>query len=64
MSRMKVEIKTNKNKQSPVDKEICDLIASTIDTELTEAENKIWHAHHVKSLESPQIKVQTKIIIL
>lgn len=42
MSGKKVEIQTYKNKQSPVDKEICDLFASTIDTELTEAENKMY----------------------
>jgi len=42
MSGKKVEIQTYKNKQSPVDKEICDLIASIIETELTEAENKMY----------------------
>ncbi len=35
------------NKQSALDKEICDLLAETIDSELTEAENRIWHAHPV-----------------
>jgi uncharacterized protein YdhG (YjbR/CyaY superfamily) len=29
------------------DKEICHLLASTIDAALKEAENKIWHAHPV-----------------
>ena len=30
-----------------VDKEICDLLANIIDSELAEAESKIWHAHPV-----------------
>lgn len=29
------------------DKEIFNLLATTIDSELTEAESKIWHAHPV-----------------
>jgi len=40
---MKEEIQAYNNKQATVDKEICDLLATTIDSELTEAENKIWH---------------------
>ena len=35
------------NKQTSVDKEICELLATLIDSELTEAESKIWHAHPV-----------------
>lgn len=30
---------------APTDQEICDLLASEIDSQLPEAENKIWHAH-------------------
>jgi hypothetical protein len=44
---MKEEIQEYNNKQSTVDKEICDLLATTINSELKEAENKIWHAHPV-----------------
>lgn len=44
---MKEEIQAYNNKQPPVNKEICDLLATIIDCELTEAENKIWHAHPV-----------------
>lgn len=44
---MNQEIKTFNEKQSPEDKEICDLLASTINTELPDAENIIWHAHPV-----------------
>ena len=32
---------------SPADAAICQLLAATIDNELAEAENKIWHAHPV-----------------
>lgn len=41
------EIKSYNNKQTLEDKTICDLLANTIDTELIEAESKIWHAHPV-----------------
>lgn len=44
---MNAEIQAYNNKQKTVDKEICDLFATTIDSELTEAESKIWHAHPV-----------------
>ena len=38
---MNSEIQAYNDKQAPADKEICDLLASTIDSELNEAENKI-----------------------
>ena len=44
---MNAEIKTYNNSQTSDDKAICNLLAQTIDNELTEAENKIWHAHPV-----------------
>jgi uncharacterized protein YdhG (YjbR/CyaY superfamily) len=44
---MKQEIQAYNNQQTTNDKEITDLLAVTIDSELTEAENKIWHAHPV-----------------
>lgn len=46
-TEMNTEIQTYNNGQSTVDKEICDLLATTINSELTEAECKIWHAHPV-----------------
>ena len=49
---MKPEIQTYNNSQNTLDKEICDLLATTIDSELAEAESKIWHAHPVWFLES------------
>lgn len=48
---MKEEIKAFNNEQTNDDKEICDLLATTINSELTEAENKIWHRHPVWFLE-------------
>jgi uncharacterized protein YdhG (YjbR/CyaY superfamily) len=41
--------------QTADDKEICDLLATTIDGELTEAESKIWHAHPVWFLDGNPI---------
>ncbi|RZJ48621.1 MAG: DUF1801 domain-containing protein [Flavobacterium sp.] len=41
------EIQSYNNKQTASDVNVCDLLANTIDTELTEAESKIWHAHPV-----------------
>lgn len=52
---MNTEIQAYNNKQTPVDKEICDLLATTIDNELTEAKCKIWHAHPVWFLDENPI---------
>lgn len=41
------EIQSYNNKLALEDKAIYDLLAKTIDTELAEAESKIWHAHPV-----------------
>ena len=45
-------IKSYNQQQTDTDIEICDLLAKTIDNELTEAESKIWHAHPVWFLDS------------
>ena len=52
---MNTEIEQYNNNQSATDKKICDLIRMTIDTELTEAESKIWHSHPVWFLEGNPI---------
>lgn len=52
---MKPEIKTYNEKLSTVDNEICQLLVTTIDQELTDAENKIWHAHPVWFLDGNPI---------
>jgi hypothetical protein len=58
---MKEEIEVYNNKQTTGDKEICDLLATTIGRELTEAENKIWHAHPVWFLEGNPIVGYSKL---
>jgi len=48
-------------KQSPEDREICDLLAREIDRNLPEAENKIWHAHPVWFLDGNPIVGYSKL---
>ena len=48
-------IKTYNEKQAAADRDICKLLAAAIDNELTEAENKIWHAHPVWFLDGNPI---------
>jgi hypothetical protein len=48
---MHKDIKIYNNKQSAADKRICGLLASTIDSILTDAESKIWHSHPVWFLD-------------
>ena len=52
---MNETIKTYNDLQSHDDKAICDLLAQSIDNELTEAESKIWHAHPVWFLDGNPI---------
>lgn len=52
---MNEAIQTYNATQTPDDQAICNLLASTIDKELTEAESKIWHAHPVWFLEGNPI---------
>lgn len=44
---MNIEIQSYNEQKTETDKEICDILANTINQELREAENKIWHAHPV-----------------
>lgn len=44
---MNIEIQIYNDQKTETDQEICDLLANTINQELEEAENKIWHAHPV-----------------
>lgn len=46
---------------APVDRKICDLLAKTIDQNLPEAENKIWHAHPVWFLEGNPVVGYSKL---
>ena len=52
---MNAEIYAYNNKQTGVDKAICDLLADQIDQDMTEAESKIWHAHPVWFLDGNPI---------
>lgn len=44
---MHPDIQSYHAQQSVLDREICDLLFQTISNELSEAENKMWHAHPV-----------------
>lgn len=48
-------------KQSKSDQLICNKLAKEIDSVLTEAENKIWHAHPVWFLEGNPIVGYSKL---
>jgi hypothetical protein len=52
---MNSEIQAYNDRQTTLDKRICDLLATKIDSNLTEAESKIWHAHPVWFLEGNPI---------
>jgi len=43
------------------DREICDLLAREIDRSLSEAENKIWHAHPVWFLDGNPVVGYSKL---
>lgn len=58
---MNEEIQAYNDRQTKVDKEICDLLAITIDSALTEAESKIWHAHPVWFLDGNPIAGYSKL---
>jgi hypothetical protein len=48
---MNSEIQSYNDKQIPEDKSICDQLAKIIDSKLTTAESKLWHAHPVWFLD-------------
>ena len=48
---MTKEVKSYNGQQTETDQEVCNLLAFTINNELTEAESKIWHAHPVWFLD-------------
>jgi hypothetical protein len=52
---MNSDIKAYNEKQTPDDLAICNLLAKTIDSELTDAESKVWHAHPVWFLDGNPI---------
>ena len=58
---MNKDIKAYNNSQAPSDKAICNLLATEIDGVLTNAENKIWHAHPVWFLDGNPIVGYSKL---
>lgn len=58
---MNSEIKTYKEKQTDADKDICDVLATTIDSELSGAESKIWHGHPVWFLDGNPVVGYSKL---
>jgi hypothetical protein len=52
---MNAAIKKYNDNHDVNDKVICDRLATIIDNELSEAENKIWHAHPVWFLDGNPI---------
>lgn len=44
---MTPSIQAYNDSQNTIDKAVCDLLAATIDGQLSNAESKIWHAHPV-----------------
>jgi len=58
---MNKDVKAYNKTQSAGDKAICDLLATEIDSVLTTAENKIWHAHPVWFLDGNPIVGYSKL---
>ncbi|WP_026209704.1 DUF1801 domain-containing protein [Cytophaga aurantiaca] len=58
---MNKDIQAYNNKQSADDRVICDLLAEQIDLALSDAENKIWHAHPVWFLDGNPIVGYSKL---
>ena len=52
---MNKDIRAYNDSQSASDKNICNLLAKEISSNLPEAENKIWHAHPVWFLDGNPI---------
>jgi hypothetical protein len=52
---MNKDIQAYNNQHEKADKAICDLLATTINGVLKDAENKIWHAHPVWFLDGNPI---------
>ena len=61
VSVISADIKSYNKAQSKTDKEICDLLAETINAQLKGAENKIWHAHPVWFIDGNPIAGYSKL---
>jgi hypothetical protein len=58
---MNLAIQEYNNAQTGSDKEICDQLATIINKNLADAENKIWHAHPVWFLDGNPIVGYSKL---
>lgn len=58
---MEKDIQAYHDKQADSDKKICDLLYKEINKTLTEAENKMWHAHPVWFLDGNPIVGYSKL---
>jgi hypothetical protein len=58
---MNPDIQQYNNNQTDEEREICNLLAETIDAHLKKAENKIWHAHPVWFSEGNPIVGYSKL---
>lgn len=58
---MNTDIQAYNNAQSKEEKDICNLLAETINTNLPKAENKIWHAHPVWFLDGNPVVGYSKL---
>jgi hypothetical protein len=58
---MHPDTKEYNESQAPTDREICELLARQIDRILSEAENKIWHAHPVWFLDGNPVVGYSKL---
>ena len=58
---MNKDIQVYNNTQSNEDKEICNLLAHEISSNLPTAENKIWHAHPVWFLDGNPVAGYDKL---
>jgi hypothetical protein len=59
--KMNTDIQAYNNAQSKEEKDICNLLAETINTNLPKAENKIWHAHPVWFLDGNPVVGYSKL---
>ena len=58
---LSIETRAYNDAQGPSDREICNILADEIDTQLPDAENKVWHAHPVWFLEGNPIVGYSKL---
>lgn len=58
---MNKDIRQYNDNQTDEEREICNLLAETIDANLKKSENKIWHAHPVWFLDGNPIVGYSKL---